>query len=107
MANSTTFLSVNLSATLALASMLGAPLPSEAGALPEVQKVPITLKASDLVPGEVMNGPNYKVKQKVKNDGFINTYRLNTDYGPLDDPGAQSNDRGVTALGSEQLSTGV
>jgi hypothetical protein len=58
-------------------------LPAEAEDLPEFQKVPIMLKASAVVPKDVINGPNYQIEQKVKNDGFINTYRLTTDYGPL------------------------
>jgi hypothetical protein len=58
-------------------------IPAEAQNLPEFQKVPIILKASAVVPKDVMKGPNYQIEQKVKNDGFINTYRLTTDYGPL------------------------
>jgi hypothetical protein len=58
-------------------------LPADAQDLPEFQKVPITLKAAAVVPKDVMNGPNYQIEQKVKNDGFINTYRMTTDYGPL------------------------
>jgi hypothetical protein len=58
-------------------------LPADAQDLPEFQKVPITLEASAVVPKDVIKGPNYQIEQKVKNDGFINTYRLTTDYGPL------------------------
>jgi hypothetical protein len=58
-------------------------LPADAQDLPEFQKVPITLKASEQVPKNVLTGPNFRVEANVKNDGFINTYRLTTDYGPL------------------------
>jgi hypothetical protein len=58
-------------------------IPVAAQDLPEVQKVPITLKAPEVVPKDVMKGSNYQIEQKVINDGFVNTYRLTTDYGPL------------------------
>lgn len=58
-------------------------LPADAADLPEFQKLPITLKASEQVPKNILTGPNYRIEANVKNDGFINTYRLNTDYGPL------------------------
>ena len=58
-------------------------LPVAAQDLPEVQKVPIVLKAVEVVPQNVTKGPNYQIEQKVINDGFVNTYRLTTDYGPL------------------------
>jgi hypothetical protein len=58
-------------------------LPAEAQDLPEFQKVPITLKAAEQIPLDVLAGPNYRIEANVKNDGFINTYQLTTDYGPL------------------------
>ncbi len=51
--------------------------------LPEFQKVPITMKASEQVPKNLLKGPNYRIEANVKNDGFINTYQLTTNYGPL------------------------
>jgi hypothetical protein len=49
---------------------------------------PITLKASEQVPKNVLMGPNYRIEANVKNDGLINIYRLTTDYGPLKVEGA-------------------
>ena len=66
-----------------LVFMCCAILPVGAQDLPEVQKVPIVLKAVEVVPQNVMKGPNYQIEQKVINDGFVNTYRLTTDHGPL------------------------
>ena len=66
-----------------LVFMCCAILPVGAQDLPEVQKVPIVLKAVEVVPQNVIKGPNYQIEQKVINDGFVNTYRLTTDYGPL------------------------
>ena len=47
------------------------------------QKVPIILRASEVLPRELLSGPNYTVKETVKNDGFVNAYELDTQYGPL------------------------
>jgi hypothetical protein len=49
----------------------------------DFQKTPITLKASDVLPSNLLTGPNYKVKDIVRNDGLINIYELETNYGPL------------------------
>ena len=48
---------------------------------PAFEGVPITLKASDLLPGVSMTGENYRLEETVKNDGLINTYQLTTNYG--------------------------
>jgi hypothetical protein len=50
---------------------------------PELQEPPIILKASEVLSKDILIGPNYRIEQTVTNDGFINTYRLSTDYGPL------------------------
>ena len=81
MQNRTIFFFMPLCATLIF--IFCAILPTEAQDLPEFQKVPITLKASEQVPKNVLTGPNYRIEANVKNDGFINTYRLTTNYGPL------------------------
>jgi len=49
----------------------------------EFQKTPVVLQASDVLPGELIQGPNYTVRATVVSDGFINTYDLDTNYGPL------------------------
>ncbi len=49
----------------------------------EFQKTPVVLQASDVLPGELIQGPNYVVRATVISDGFINTYDLDTNYGPL------------------------
>jgi hypothetical protein len=81
MQNRTIFCLMPICATLVF--IICAILPAEAQDLPEFQKVPITLKASEQLPKNVLTGPNYRIEANVKNDGFINTYRLTTDYGPL------------------------
>ncbi|MGA2401308.1 MAG: hypothetical protein ABSG91_06330 [Syntrophobacteraceae bacterium] len=49
----------------------------------EFQRVPVVLQASDVLPGELIRGTNYAVRTTVISDGFINTYDLDTTYGPL------------------------
>ena len=49
----------------------------------EYQKTPLLLQASDMLPAGLIQGPNYSVRATVISDGFINTYDLDTNYGPL------------------------
>jgi len=46
-------------------------------------KPPITLSAARILPENLLEGENFKVEDRVLSDGLINTYKLNTDYGPL------------------------
>jgi len=48
--------------------------------LPKVQTLPIKLHASNILPKELLAGSNYLVNENVWNDGFVNTYKLNTKY---------------------------
>jgi hypothetical protein len=47
------------------------------------QKTPIFFRASEVLPRELLSGPNYTVKETVRNDGFINIYEIESQYGPL------------------------
>jgi hypothetical protein len=49
----------------------------------DFQRVPIILRASEVLPRELLSGPNYTVREMVRNDGFVNIYELDTQYGPL------------------------
>ena len=49
----------------------------------EYAQPPLSLNAEDALPKSLLQGENYKVDEKVKNDGLINIYQLTTDYGPL------------------------
>jgi hypothetical protein len=49
----------------------------------ETQKPPIMLKASEILPQNLLTGSNYKIAEAVMNDGLVNTYQLETKYGPL------------------------
>lgn len=46
-------------------------------------QTPIILNAKDILPQDLLQGENYKVEDKVRNDGLINTYHLSTNYGLL------------------------
>ena len=81
MQNRTLFSLMTLCATLIFT--VSTILIAEAQDLPEFQKVPIMMKASEQVPKNLLKGPNYRIEANVKNDGFINTYQLTTNNGPL------------------------
>jgi hypothetical protein len=57
--------------------------PAEAQTPGGLQATPIILKASQVLPGNILSGPGYQIEPSVENDGFVNIYRLTTDYGPL------------------------
>jgi hypothetical protein len=58
-------------------------IPVSMAAAQEFQRIPIVLRAPDVLPADLLTGPNYSVKGRVTSDGFVNTYDLDTGYGPL------------------------
>src|SRR5215831_3703434 len=40
-----------------------------------------TLQASKFLPAELRSGPNFRVDEKVTNDGYLNTYHINSKFG--------------------------
>ena len=61
-----------------LASIIISPAASQ-----KFQKTPIVLLASEVLPKPILIGPNYSAKDTVINDGLVNTYELDTLYGPV------------------------
>ncbi len=54
--------------------------------LPEAEgpfEGPRILEASSLFPADVLSGSSYRVEQKVYNDGFLNIYTIDSDYGKV------------------------
>jgi hypothetical protein len=49
----------------------------------EYQRAPLLLQASDVLPQEMIVGSNYTIRATVISDGLINTYDLDTIYGPV------------------------
>ena len=49
----------------------------------EFQKAPIILRASDVLPRELLSDPNYTIKETVKSDGLVNLYEVDTPYGNI------------------------
>jgi hypothetical protein len=78
----------NLGLVLALALLLGGAGP--AWAVEKFEEPPL-LKASQILPKELVVGPHHEVSQKVVNDGILNHYTVNSKYG-------QFKARGITAL---------
>jgi hypothetical protein len=67
---------------LAILCLLGSIIVSPA-ASQEFQKTPIVLLASEVLPRQMLIGSNYRIKDAVINDGLVNTYELDTLYGPV------------------------
>ena len=44
---------------------------------------PVTFQAAELLPNEVLSGPNFRVQGAVENDGVVNRYRVETQDGLL------------------------
>ena len=49
----------------------------------DYSKPPIVLQTKDVVANGLLKGEHYTIKNQAVNDGLINTYVLDTDYGPL------------------------
>jgi hypothetical protein len=62
---------------LASALFLGCPLTT----LAQQYESPATLKASQIVPKKLLSGPDYRLEEKVLNDGFLNHYKVNSKFG--------------------------
>src|SRR5215470_18946475 len=44
-------------------------------------EAPATLPASKILPADLRSGPDYRVEEKVTNDGYLNTYRIGSKFG--------------------------
>ena len=68
---------VELIALCLTGSILVSPAASQ-----EFQKTPIILLAPEVLPKQMLTGSNYRIRDAVMNDGLVNTYDLDTFYGP-------------------------
>lgn len=68
--------------TAALMALVWA-TPIGAQTMPEFEAPPV-FHTSDLFPGIVLNGSNYRVEERVHNDGYLNVYQLTTPYGTFE-----------------------
>ncbi len=59
------------------------PATTQAETPPPLVETPITLEASQFLPADMLKGSNYQIDQSVINDGFINTYTINTSNGRI------------------------
>jgi len=46
-------------------------------------EVPPVLMAGEVTPGHLLSGPHHRVLPEVHNDGFLNLYRIETDWGEM------------------------
>jgi hypothetical protein len=44
---------------------------------------PVQFSASKILPAEIVSGPNHRVDDSVRNDGFLNLYRIKSKWGEL------------------------
>lgn len=70
-----------IAAGLAAAAVADEAVVPDVPGLPQFQSVPHTLSAADVLDASVLSGTNYKIKDVVTNDGFMNTYDVESTYG--------------------------
>ena len=44
---------------------------------------PPSLKASRFIPGKLLAGPSYRIRDRVANDGYMNRYEITSRFGDL------------------------
>jgi hypothetical protein len=49
---------------------------------PLYENAPV-LQASKILPADLLYGPNHRVQEKIVNDGYMNTYRIDSKFGPF------------------------
>jgi len=54
-------------------------VPAPPGPFEQPQSFPV----SNILPASVLSGVNFKVEPRFENDGFLNTYIINSSYGKL------------------------
>jgi hypothetical protein len=55
--------------------------PSLAVGAQQAYESPPVLSASKILPPELLSGPNHRVQERVTNDGFMNTYKIDSKFG--------------------------
>jgi hypothetical protein len=65
---------VIITATLSLVG------PGAAAATPPYEQPPV-LKASQILPAKLLTGPHHRVREEVVNDGYLNRYTIDSDFG--------------------------
>ena len=63
---------------LVVVSLIGVMLPAFAQQSYEPSPV---LSASKILPPELLSGPNHRVQERVTNDGYLNTYQIDSKFG--------------------------
>jgi hypothetical protein len=55
----------------------------DAFAAHERYETPPVLRASEILPADLVSGRHYRVAQEVRNDGYMNHYHISTDFGEM------------------------
>ncbi len=63
---------------LVMVSLLAVVLPAFAQ---QGYEAPPVLSASKILPPELLSGPNHRVQERVTNDGYLNTYQIDSKFG--------------------------
>jgi len=63
---------------LVMISLLGIVFPALAQ---QGYEAPPVLSASKILPPELLSGPNHRVQERVTNDGYLNTYQIDSKFG--------------------------
>ena len=77
----------SLMAVVAASGLLLGAMEALAAEAPPLQQPPIELNAADVVPGGKLKGVAHKIEPAVQNDGFVNTYTLQTEWGGMEATG--------------------
>jgi len=67
----------------ALAAVILLLLASGAVAQPAVEVPPLRIRAVDVLPADLLQGPNHQVAEEVVDDGYVNHYRVGSRFGEL------------------------
>ena len=66
-------------AMIALFSLVGSSIYAQSN-----YEAPPPLEAGKILPASIASGPNYRVEQRVVNDGLMNTYRITSTFGTFE-----------------------
>lgn len=66
-------------ALVAAVGLLGQSLPAQL----DVEQAPV-LKASEVLPDNLLKGPHHKVREEIRSDGYLNHYSIDSDFGPFE-----------------------
>src|SRR5215470_8169706 len=67
---------IGLGSAFIVLLLIGVPASAQQG-----YENPAVLSASKILSPELLSGPNFRVQEKVTNDGYLNTYQIDSKFG--------------------------